>query len=83
MKRMKKIKTYQQRLVDLGYMTQATGLYGPETVQAVRRFQEKNGLISDGALGPTTLAALMSSDAQANALTLPRAEQTLKRCRTG
>lgn len=65
-----KIKTYQQRLVDLGYMTQATGLYGPETVQAVRRFQEKNGLISDGALGPTTLAALMSSDAQANALTL-------------
>ncbi len=63
------VKKYQERLIALGYLTEeATGLYGSNTVAAVKLFQEKNGLIADGALGPATKEALMSSDAQINAL---------------
>lgn len=64
-----KVTQVQERLRKLGYLSsEATGYYGTETVQAVRRFQERNGLIADGALGPLTEDALFSSEAQINAL---------------
>ncbi|HEY0517274.1 MAG TPA: peptidoglycan-binding protein [Solirubrobacteraceae bacterium] len=34
------------------------GIFGPETEQAVRDFQSRNGLTADGIAGPQTLAAL-------------------------
>ncbi len=64
-----KLKTYQNRLKKLGYLTtDADGKYGNDTEAAVKRFQERNGLIADGYLGPQSIELLMSDSAQANAL---------------
>ena len=66
-----KLKTYQKRLNSLGYLTtEPDGKYGTDTVAAVKRFQEINGLIADGFLGPGTVRLLMSGSAHANALVL-------------
>lgn len=65
------ILKYQQRLQKLGYLTTTPdGTYGKDTVSAVKRFQELNGLIADGFLGYNTIKTLNSSSAQANALKL-------------
>jgi peptidoglycan hydrolase-like protein with peptidoglycan-binding domain len=65
------VKNYQKRLKSLGYLTtEPEGKYGKDTVAAVRRFQDINGLIADGFLGPDTVDLLMSGKAQANALVL-------------
>lgn len=64
---------YQERLIKLGYFastSSADGKYDSETIQAVKRFQDRNGLISDGYLGPKTVEVLMSSDAIGNSLTI-------------
>jgi peptidoglycan hydrolase-like protein with peptidoglycan-binding domain len=64
-----KLKSYQTKLKNLGYLTtNVDGTYGEDTEAAVKRFQERNGLIGDGYLGPQTIELLMSSEAQANAL---------------
>ncbi len=63
------ILQYQQRLNELGYLTtKPDGKYGNDTVVAVKRFQENNGLISDGYIGPATKELLMSNEATENAL---------------
>ena len=63
------VKQYQEILKRLGYLTtEPDGTYGNDTVAAVKRFQERNGLIPDGYLGPKTKKLLLSGDAQANAL---------------
>jgi peptidoglycan hydrolase-like protein with peptidoglycan-binding domain len=65
------VLSYQKRLAKLGYLTsEPDGTFGKDTVTAVRRFQERNGLIADGYVGPQTKELLMSSDAEANALTI-------------
>ena len=49
----------QTKLKGWGYYDGvADGVYGSATEQAVRRFQEKNGLSADGKCGPQTLSAL-------------------------
>ena len=49
----------QQKLSAWGYYDGAVdGVYGSKTEAAVRYFQEKNGLVVDGKVGPQTLAAL-------------------------
>ncbi|MBQ6425893.1 MAG: peptidoglycan-binding protein [Clostridia bacterium] len=63
----------QQRLIDLGYMNypvvdgvqQVTTVYGKTTKNAIRTFQSKNGLDTDGNCGPLTYDALMSDSAKA------------------
>lgn len=65
------ILQYQQKLYQLGYLTtKPDRKYGNDTVVAVKRFQENNGLISDGYMGPATKDLLMSDKAAENAITL-------------
>ncbi|HHW32075.1 MAG TPA: spore cortex-lytic enzyme [Clostridiaceae bacterium] len=49
----------QTRLKNWGYYHgEIDGIYGYQTYQAVRLFQQKNGLTVDGIAGPETLAAI-------------------------
>ena len=65
------ILEYQKRLKELGYLyTEPDGVFGNDTKAAVQRFQESSGLVSDGYIGPQTRTALMSDDAQGNALSI-------------
>ncbi len=60
----KKVKQLQQRLIDLGWLDgTADGEYGGATEAAVKAFQKKMGLWSDGIAGPDTQAKLYSSSA--------------------
>ena len=53
------VKQVQERLKKWGYYAgEIDGVYGSRTEKAVRQFQTKNGLKSDGIVGPATLAAL-------------------------
>jgi peptidoglycan hydrolase-like protein with peptidoglycan-binding domain len=55
----------QQRLLALGYseVGMPDGIFGPLTEQAVRHFQQVNGLVVDGVVGPVTWAALFGPTA--------------------
>ncbi len=55
----------QQRLVELGYSVVGTpdGWFGAKTDEAVRQFQQRNGLVVDGIVGRITWARLFSPDA--------------------
>lgn len=53
----------QSRLMELGYLDKATGYYGTETVDAVMRFQARNGTTVDGKTGAITLDLIYSADA--------------------
>lgn len=53
------VAVIQQELHDLGYRTgPRDGIFGPKTRRAVRRFQNQNGLASDGIVGPLTFGAI-------------------------
>lgn len=65
------VKLYQSTLYRLGYLnTDPDGVYGRDTVNAVKRFQERNDLIVDGHIGPTTKSMLLSTNAKYNKLVL-------------
>lgn len=66
------VKDLQNKLVSLGYMTQAEmntgpGIFGPRTQRAVEQFQAANGLKTDGIVGPGTRSALNKANARQNA----------------
>ncbi len=70
----------QNKLKDLGYMTTSPdGLYGGDTLAAVKLFQSRNDLVVDGYLGPTTREKLMSSSAIPNGLVIGDEGDTVKR----
>ena len=53
------VKTLQQKLKNWGYYPGAVdGIYGTQTVNAVKYFQRKNNLVVDGIAGPKTLAKI-------------------------
>ncbi|MEG1811192.1 MAG: peptidoglycan-binding protein [Clostridia bacterium] len=74
------VKSYQQRLFKLGYLTtEPDGTFGRDTVAAVKLFQQLNGVIADGYIGPSTKSLLMDSSAQANAMTIGLSGTTVER----
>ena len=53
------VRAVQQALIRYGYMDGAAdGIFGKNTYDAVVWFQRKNGLKTDGVVGPSTAAAL-------------------------
>jgi peptidoglycan hydrolase-like protein with peptidoglycan-binding domain len=48
----------QQALVDRGYLAQATGIWGDESLTALKKFQADQQLPADGKLGARSLTAL-------------------------
>ncbi|MEG0741959.1 MAG: spore cortex-lytic enzyme [Clostridia bacterium] len=53
------VRLIQQKLKQYGYFTGAVdGVFGKQTYDAVVKFQRKNGLNVDGAVGSTTAAAI-------------------------
>ena len=53
------VKEIQTKLKRWGYYTgQIDGIYGSQTLEAVKYFQRKNGLTADGIAGPATLKAM-------------------------
>ena len=54
----------QRKLEELGYLPgDIDGIFGAATRDAVRAFQRRNGLASDGIAGPETLSRLYSAEA--------------------
>ena len=65
------IEEYQKLLYALGYLTYTPdGIFGKQTQNAVRRFQEENGLVVDGCLGKSTIKLLMSGKCDPFAFTV-------------
>ena len=54
------VKWLQWELNQRGYGLKVDGIYGPKTSDAVRDYQNRNMLISDGIVGPATRGALLS-----------------------
>lgn len=60
----KDVRTMQTRLIALGWLSgSADGEFGSATDAAVRAFQKKIGVYTDGVAGPNTLKKLYSSSA--------------------
>ncbi len=70
----------QKRLIELGYLKgSATGTYGADTISAVRSFQKKNGLTSNGTADSATQKQLYSDKAiDASATATPAPTKTPK-----
>ena len=60
------IESFQEQLVELGYLddNQVTGYYGTDTVEAVKKFQNRNYITKDGKAGEQTLEEINSADAR-------------------
>lgn len=53
-----KVKEVQLLLIKNGATISADGEFGEKTAFAVRRFQQENGLVADGIVGPKTIEVL-------------------------
>lgn len=59
------VVTIQKRLKELGYLSaSATGYYGSATESAVKKFQSRNSLTSDGICNQKTISVMFSSSAK-------------------
>ena len=64
------VEQIQQALITAGYDLGVDGIFGPVTDQAVRDFQEENGLTIDGVVGPQTWAKLSEAPAATSTSTV-------------
>lgn len=77
------IYAIQVRLIELGYLNyRATGKYSDMTTNAVRSFQQRNGLPADGQTGAETMHVLFSDDAVRQGAN-PRFSSAVGRAYTG
>lgn len=60
------VKVLQEQLAELGYLNESDvdSVYGEKTVEAVKAFQKRNGLSTDGKAGEKTLEKLYSDEAK-------------------
>ena len=75
------IKQYQQRLIKLGYLPssyEVKGKMDSKTVSAIKTFQEANGLVRDGCLGPATMEQILSKHAVEYAMRLGMSGSNIK-----
>ncbi len=73
------VRQIQQRLKNWGYYTGAVdGSYGPKTVEAVKYFQRKNGLVVDGVCGTRTLQAIGITDTSPSAVQVANRDNDLE-----
>ena len=56
------VEELQQKLVNLGYLSEVTGEYDDATVEAVKNLQRRNSLYVDGKAGQKTLTLLYTGD---------------------
>lgn len=64
------VRQIQQKLKNWGYYNGTVdGIYGSQTVAAVKKFQSKNGLTADGIAGTKTLQALGISSSNSGSKT--------------
>jgi predicted chitinase len=56
------VQQWQQRMKDLGKTIDVDGLYGPQSAQVARDFQQEQGLGVDGIVGPQTWEASFDTD---------------------
>ena len=54
------VKWLQWELNQRGYGLKVDGIYGPRTTEAVRDYQNRTQLVSDGIVGPATRAELLA-----------------------
>lgn len=67
----------QRRLADMGYYNgEISGYYGPQTQEAITRFQQDMGLEADGIVGPATARALSEWGGSPQPVDDPYAEPT-------
>jgi lysozyme len=57
------VREAQRRLAELGWPVDVDGVFGPGTAEALRSFQQRQGLEPDGILGPATRQILWSTPA--------------------
>ncbi len=75
------IKQYQQRLIKLGYLPEnydISGRMDSKTVSAIKTFQDANGLVRDGCLGPATMEQMNAKDAVKYAMRLGMSGSNIK-----
>lgn len=66
------VRQIQQKLKNWGYYNGTVdGIYGSQTVSAVKKFQSKNGLTADGIAGTKTLQALGINSSNSTSSTKP------------
>jgi len=77
------VEGIQQRLYELGYLDNKAniqGVFGDKTETAVKLFQKKNDLTSDGKVGDHTLEMLYGEDVVSNAFRLGDQNQVIEDC---
>ena len=56
------VEDWQERMIDLGWLNEADGLYGPNSEEAAREFQDEAGISEDGKVGPETWKASFNDE---------------------
>ncbi|NJK69335.1 MAG: alpha/beta fold hydrolase [Microcoleus sp. SU_5_3] len=65
------VKQWQQRMSDRGWNIDVDGLYGPQSAQIARQFQQEKGLAVDGIVGPDTWAATFDTNNATGSIPAP------------